>query len=219
MFANIGHNNAVGLVFGIHFSGFLAAICWRTIYWAKMPTWTRKMQVGFDWLLDLFSRPNIVGIENITTERIAQGNADAFQSFLEEHPELRGFRINEVMRKPVATLNGNTTMAEALMRIRVSGVRIFPVVNDQGQMEGICTLGDLYRALGSIRPPETPVREIMISPVITVTEDQTLDEAIRLTVTHEVRRVVAVNRNAPRRPTGMVTPVDVIDWFIMHHGE
>ena len=219
MFANIGHNNAVGLVFGIHFSGFLASLCWRTIYWAKMPTLTRKMQVGFDWLLDLFSRPNIVGIENITTERIAHGDADALHAFLEKHPELRALRIGEVMNKPVTTLDRNATVAEALQLIRVSGVHVFPLVDDQGRIEGICTRGDIYRALGALRPPETPVREIMKSPVITVPEDAMFDEAIRLAVTHEIRRLVVVSGAAPDRPAGMVTVLDVIGWFTTHQSK
>ncbi len=219
MFANIGHNNAVGLVFGIHFSGFLAAICWRTIYWAKMPTLNRKMQVGFDWLLDLFSRPNIVGIETITTERVAHGDADALHALLEKHPELRALRIGDVMSKPVTTLNSNATIAEALQLIRVSGMRVFPLVDDQGQMEGICTRGDIYRALGALRPPETSVREIMKSPVITVSEDVMFDEVLRLAATHEIRRLVVVSRAAPDRPAGMVTVLDVIDWFTAHQSK
>ncbi len=219
MFANIGHNNAVGLVFGIPFSGFLAAMCWRAIYWAKMPTLTRKMQVGFDWFLDLFSRPNIVGIKNITTERIAHGDADALHSFLEKHPELRALRVGDVTSRPITTLDRNATIAEALRLIRVSGMRVFPLVDDQGRMEGICTRGDLFRALGSLRPPETPVSEIMNSPVITVREDAVFDEAIRLAVTHEIRRVVVVSDAAPDRPAGMLTPLDVMDWFTAHQSK
>jgi NADH:ubiquinone reductase (H+-translocating) len=219
MFANIGHNNAVGLVFGIHFSGFLASICWRGIYWAKMPTLTRKMQVGFDWLLDLFSRPNIVGLETITTERIAHIDADALRPFFEKHPEIRELRVGDVMSRPVATLNRNVTIAEAIHRVREQGAHAFPIVDDQGQMEGICTRGDLYRALGSLRSPDTPVREIMKSPVITVREDGVFDEAIRLAVTYEIRRLVVVSGTAPNRPAGMLTPLDVVNWYIAGRSE
>ena len=216
MFANIGHNNAVGLVFGIHFSGFLAAMCWRAIYWAKMPTLTRKIQVGFDWLLDLFSRPNIVGLGTMTTQRVARMDADARHAFLQKHPELRELRIGDVMSRPVTTLKRTVTIAEAIHQVRESGTLAYAIVDDQGRMEGICTRGDLYRALGSLRSPETAVSEIMKSPVITVREDAAFDEAIRLAVTHEIRRMVVVSDAAPDRPAGMLTVLDVMDWFTAH---
>jgi CBS domain-containing protein len=59
----------------------------------------------------------------------------------------------------------------------------------------------------------------MKSPVVTVREDAMFDEAIRLAVTHEIRRLVVVSGATPDRPAGMVTPLDVIDWFTAHQSE
>lgn len=60
MFAAIGHHNAVGHVMGIRLSGFVAWALWHGIYWAKMPTLARKVQVAFDWAWDLFFPRDIV---------------------------------------------------------------------------------------------------------------------------------------------------------------
>ncbi len=45
------------------------------------------------------------------------------------------------------------------------------------------------------------------------------DEAIRLAATHEIRRVVVVSDAASDRPAGMLTPLDVMDWFTAHQSK
>ncbi len=52
--AAIGHHTAVGDLFGIQFSGFLAWWMWRSIYLLKLPRFDRKLRVMLDWTLDLF---------------------------------------------------------------------------------------------------------------------------------------------------------------------
>ena len=55
--ASLGHMNAVGKVFGIKVSGFLAWIMWRATYLYKLPGLERKMKVFIQWNLDaLFPR-------------------------------------------------------------------------------------------------------------------------------------------------------------------
>lgn len=69
MFAAIGHRNAVGEAFGVRISGFPAWFLWHGIYWAKMPTWTRKVQIGLDWAVNYLFRPDIVELTTLTTRR------------------------------------------------------------------------------------------------------------------------------------------------------
>lgn len=54
---SIGGYQAVAEMFGIHISGFLAWLLWRGVYLVKLPTWSRRIKVGFDWAWDvLFPR-------------------------------------------------------------------------------------------------------------------------------------------------------------------
>jgi NADH dehydrogenase len=62
MFAVIGHYNAVGNPFGIRLSGWLAFVMWHWIYWAMTPTFGRKMQIAFDWLMSAFLPPDLTEI-------------------------------------------------------------------------------------------------------------------------------------------------------------
>ncbi|HVH59540.1 MAG TPA: FAD-dependent oxidoreductase, partial [Candidatus Sulfotelmatobacter sp.] len=54
---SIGGYQAVAEMFGMRVSGFLAWLLWRGVYLVKLPTWSRRIKVGFDWAWDvLFPR-------------------------------------------------------------------------------------------------------------------------------------------------------------------
>ncbi len=57
--AVIGHQRAVGKVFGFRISGFFAWWIWRTVYLAKLPGIQRKLRVAADWTFDLFFKRDI----------------------------------------------------------------------------------------------------------------------------------------------------------------
>ena len=69
MFAVIGHHNAVGSPFGIRLSGWSAFVMWYGIYWAMTPTFGRKMQIAFDWLMSVFLPPDLTEISLERTRR------------------------------------------------------------------------------------------------------------------------------------------------------
>jgi NADH dehydrogenase len=60
MLASLGRRRAVGDVYGVRFSGVLAWLLWRTVYWGKLPGLDRKARVGMDWLLDVVFPPDVV---------------------------------------------------------------------------------------------------------------------------------------------------------------
>jgi NADH dehydrogenase len=60
MLAAIGHHNAVAVIYGVKLSGFLAWFLWRGIYLAKLPTFSRKLEVAISWAVSIPFAPNIV---------------------------------------------------------------------------------------------------------------------------------------------------------------
>jgi len=60
MLASIGHRNAVAVIFGVKLSGFVAWFLWRGIYLAKLPTFSRKLEVALSWACNIPFPPNIV---------------------------------------------------------------------------------------------------------------------------------------------------------------
>jgi NADH dehydrogenase len=210
MFAAIGHRNAVGQVFGLRLSGFFAWFLWHGLYWAKMPSAIRKVQIALDWALNYLFPPDIVEIGVLTTRRAGRIDEVGFLRLASERPELRELPVREWMSRPVATLPRETSLGDALRRLRETRTHALPVVDEGGAMVGICTRSDLYRAVRALDGLDTPVEELMSRPVITVPEDATLDEAVRATVEHQVKRLVVVSAAAPDRPAGILTPFDVL---------
>ena len=60
MHASIGHRDAVAVIYGVKLSGFLAWFLWRGIYLAKLPTFSRKLEVAISWACSIPFPPNIV---------------------------------------------------------------------------------------------------------------------------------------------------------------
>lgn len=60
MLASIGHRNAVAVIYGVKLSGFVAWFLWRAIYWVKLPTFSRKLEVAMNWACSIPFPPNIV---------------------------------------------------------------------------------------------------------------------------------------------------------------
>lgn len=67
---SIGGHNAVAEMFGFRLSGFIAWFAWRGVYLFKLPAWSRRIQVGFDWAwLVLFPR-DLSCIRTEVTDRV-----------------------------------------------------------------------------------------------------------------------------------------------------
>ena len=56
----LGHRTGAAELLGRRFSGLLAWLMWRIIYWSKLPGLEKKARVLLDWTLDLFFTRDIV---------------------------------------------------------------------------------------------------------------------------------------------------------------
>ena len=67
---SIGGYQAVAELFGVRISGFLAWFLWRGIYLFKLPTWSRRMKVGFDWAWDVLFPRDLAFLNTDGSERL-----------------------------------------------------------------------------------------------------------------------------------------------------
>ena len=69
--ASLGHREAVAQIGSVRVSGLPAWLMWRGIYLGKLPRFSRKVQVGLDWIGDLFNPAEIayLPIEQFTASR------------------------------------------------------------------------------------------------------------------------------------------------------
>lgn len=168
-----------------------------------------------------------VSVEDLMEiSRMAQKHA---QLRLAEH-----LLIRELMTPDVISVKMDTPLCEAaqiLLDQRISGL---PVVEDQDRLVGIVTEADflvamgipahhpshnLWQTLESMfrHPPHTVnipavVGDIMKRDVITVGEEASLHDAIRIMAKHHVKRLVVVNKGRVVR--GIVTRSNLVRVFL-----
>jgi NADH dehydrogenase len=153
-----------------------------------------------------------LGVLRAALERSVRGARSSAELLARarEHPRLGATPVRAVMSRPAATLPLGLTFAEALHRSREGRKGAYPVVDEQGHMVGLCTRTDFYNALQQLRPPETPLADILRRPVLTVRESDSLTTALLTFLRAPIKRLVVVADDDPRRPVGMVTPFDVV---------
>ncbi len=69
---SIGGHNAVAEIWGMRVSGFLAWFLWRSVYLFKLPSWSRRVKVGFDWGWELVFSRDLVYPKTNQTERVSR---------------------------------------------------------------------------------------------------------------------------------------------------
>ncbi len=74
---SIGGHKAVADLFGLHLSGFLAWFVWRGVYLFKLPTWGRRVQVGFDWASLLIFPRDLAAVRIEQTDRVSHAHYDS----------------------------------------------------------------------------------------------------------------------------------------------
>jgi CBS-domain-containing membrane protein len=148
------------------------------------------------------------------------------------HRGLRALRaaapVRDLMSREVRTVTPDMPIADAVEMLIGQAYRSLPVVDEAHRIVGILTDGDLLTRLGlpdasvqsvltaaelgreldALRRSGKTVRELMVSPVITTTEDAAIVDAIHIMAAHGIKRVPVVDRSG--RVVGIVSRVDVL---------
>ena len=92
---SIGGHSAVADLFGMHLSGFLAWFAWRSIYLFKLPTWGRRLQVGFDWATLLVFPRDLAFVRVDQTERVSHAHYGPGEFIIRRGEEPTSFYVLE----------------------------------------------------------------------------------------------------------------------------
>jgi len=113
-------------------------------------------------------------------------------------------RVRQVMSRPVQTLAGTATVAEAVGRFAAGGHSAYPVVDGDGRVLGIVGRGDL---VGGEQPEESTLGEVVTGPVAQVGPDDTVLAALEQMLEAEIDHVPVVDGG---RLVGICTRTDVL---------
>ncbi len=115
--------------------------------------------------------------------------------------------VNEVMTHDPRTVETTANLVEVAVEMRDGDVGAVLVV-EEGRVRGIVTDRDLVvRSMASGRDPHaTPVGSLCSKNLVSVTPDQSIDDAIQLIREHNVRRIPVVQDG---RPMGIISIGDL----------
>lgn len=168
------------------------------------------------------------------TEMVAEGliTCEEVEVVSYSHRGLRALRaaapVRDLMSREVRTVMPDTPIADAVEMLIGQAYRSLPVVDEAHRIVGILTDGDVLARLGlpdasvqsaltaselgreleTLRCCGQTVADVMVSPVITTTEDAAIADALRIMAAHEIKRVPVVNQDG--RLAGIVSRVDVL---------
>jgi CBS domain-containing protein len=85
----------------------------------------------------------------------------------------RSMVVEEVMARNPVIVWGNTSVDDAMQRMRAAGVRRVPVVDDRGCLTGILALDDIFDHLAQRTPcAVTPIRQDLRPEPVRATQPQ-----------------------------------------------
>lgn len=119
--------------------------------------------------------------------------------------------------RQVISVAPTATVYEAIEKMSEKGIGAL-VVMSEGRLAGIISERDYARKviLKDRSSKQTQVREIMTSPVITVTPGDTVEECMRIITENRIRHLPVVDRD---RVVGMISIGDLVNWTITAHEE
>ncbi len=117
--------------------------------------------------------------------------------------------LSELMERDVTSLPGTATVLDAakfMTDMNVGSV----IVMDDDSPSGLLTDRDIVaKVLAPGKDPNTTkIREIMVSPVVTISEDEDIVDVTQLMSTHGIRRLPVVDPNG--KVVGVISLDDVL---------
>lgn len=145
--------------------------------------------------------------------------------------------IKDIMTKQVITVSEDDTVEKCANLLVTNNLSGLPVIDEKGKVKGIVTEGDLIRRASRINGPaslevlggifylESPkkfmdnirrsmsniVRDIMTKDVITVSPDNTIEDATTLLVQKNIKRLPVIDKE--ENLVGIVSRKDVVKYL------
>ncbi len=129
-------------------------------------------------------------------------------------------KIKEWITREIVTIRPEASVKEAFALLKSLGIRHLPVVKD-GALKGIVTdrdlrrpkLSDVFKSWHELYriDDEIQVEDIMASPVLTVSEDATIQEAAQQMAQNRIGALPVLDKNG--KLAGIISESDILRAF------
>ncbi|MFL6329362.1 MAG: cyclic nucleotide-binding/CBS domain-containing protein [Nitrososphaeraceae archaeon] len=118
--------------------------------------------------------------------------------------------INSIMRKQLETIEGTASVQQAAKKMKDKNVSSLVVVDESGLPQGLVSERDLVRKVCTTDVSISTVKnkEVMSSPLITISSRSSPSEAADMMLQHNVRHLLVVDNDNVNKPIGIITPLD-----------
>jgi CBS domain-containing protein len=125
--------------------------------------------------------------------------------------------VAEMMEKRVVSVDLNSTVHECVKAMMQRKVSCSVIVSDEGGALGIVTERDLVTKViaDALDPAKVLVRDIMSTPLITISPDAKMSDAAELMSEYMIRRLIVVSREGDL--VGIVTAGDLAKVLAKQH--
>ncbi|WP_067582744.1 KpsF/GutQ family sugar-phosphate isomerase [Endozoicomonas ascidiicola] len=120
-------------------------------------------------------------------------------------------KVQDIMHSGdrIPAVNKGTALGEALLEMTRKGLGMTTVVDDNRQLVGIFTDGDLRRAFDQgVDPHKTLIDDVMTVQCTTITPDILAAEALKIMDDRKINALICVNEN--RQPVGAINMHDML---------
>ncbi|RLE72563.1 MAG: hypothetical protein DRJ37_02585 [Thermoprotei archaeon] len=125
---------------------------------------------------------------------------------------LKEVKVKDVMVKPIAVLNDRMEISEAISKVQKYTFRVFPVVNDEGRLEGFIALEDLLSFTEKSR--NLPVSLASIRPALKFKPEDNIGHAIERMFEENMDKAAVVDES--ERLIGIITTKDILKKLVTY---
>jgi CBS domain-containing protein len=120
--------------------------------------------------------------------------------------------INSIIRKRLETIEAIASVQQAAKKMKEKNVSSLVVVDENGKPLGLVSERDIVRKVCTTdvysRINTVKIKEIMSSPLITISSRSSPSMAADMMLQHNVRHLLVVDNDNVDKPIGMITPLD-----------
>lgn len=132
---------------------------------------------------------------------------------------MQGVMVEEMMAREPVTLTSAQSVAELFTAFQETNLRGFPVLADDGKLQGIVTIQDLERTIQKLEnhklPDKLSLKDIRVGDVaardlVTIFPDEPIWSAIQKMAPRDLERLPVVSRHEPGRMVGLICRSDIL---------